>query len=256
MLIHLDKILFLCFALGILLLYRNTQILLGRKLIVLSAIVFLCVYILPLGKWGVTFLENRVEKVSALPDDLSGAIYLSGALDYRLSAVRQEPAFTPAAGRLIGFLKLAHENPDLQLVFSGGAGDQEGWTESEIIQHMTRAFGIDQDRIRYEGKSKNTYQNALFTTQLIHPQPNEKWLLVTSATHMPRAYNLFKSMGWNVIPYPVDYHTTGEYKPHPYPLLFQGLEAWTFFMWEMAGHIHNYITGKTRVFMESYKSEG
>ena len=49
----------------------------------------------------------------------------------------------------------------------------------------------------------------LFTKELIKPEPDETWLLVTSAFHMPRAMGLFRKAGFPVVPWPVDYRTAG-----------------------------------------------
>src|SRR5262245_9501340 len=40
------------------------------------------------------------------------------------------------------------------------------------------------------------------------PKPGERWLLVTSAMHMPRAVGVFRKAGFDVDAYPVDYRTT------------------------------------------------
>ena len=44
---------------------------------------------------------------------------------------------------------------------------------------------------------------------MVKPQPDENWLLVTSAFHMPRSVGLFRKVGFPVIPWPVDYRTSG-----------------------------------------------
>ncbi|NJO56672.1 MAG: YdcF family protein, partial [Rhodospirillales bacterium] len=62
-----------------------------------------------------------------------------------------------------------------------------------------------------ETRSRNTYENARFTREIIEPAPAETWLLVTSAYHMPRAIGVFHTVGWDVLPYPVDYRSTNEY---------------------------------------------
>src|SRR5262249_32669385 len=49
--------------------------------------------------------------------------------------------------------------------------------------------------------------NAAFTRDLVSPKPDELWLLVTSAYHMPRAVGVFRHAGFKVEPYPVDYRT-------------------------------------------------
>ena len=42
---------------------------------------------------------------------------------------------------------------------------------------------------------------------LLNPQPDQDWILVTSAFHMPRAVGVFCQANWPVIPYPVDHRS-------------------------------------------------
>ena len=39
---------------------------------------------------------------------------------------------------------------------------------------------------------------------LLKPKPSERWLLITSALHMPRAVGCFRAAGFQVQPYPLD----------------------------------------------------
>jgi uncharacterized SAM-binding protein YcdF (DUF218 family) len=66
---------------------------------------------------------------------------------------------------------------------------------------------LSRDRIIVERKSRNTTENAAFTKQLVMPKPGERWLLVTSAMHMPRAVGVFRKAGFAVDAYPVGYQT-------------------------------------------------
>jgi hypothetical protein len=50
---------------------------------------------------------------------------------------------------------------------------------------------------------------VLFTKELVAPAPGETWLLVTSAFHMPRSVGLFRKASFHVLPWPVDYRTSG-----------------------------------------------
>jgi uncharacterized SAM-binding protein YcdF (DUF218 family) len=45
----------------------------------------------------------------------------------------------------------------------------------------------------------------------VQPQPGQRWLLVTSANHMPRAMGAFRKAGFTVEPWPVDYRTADKY---------------------------------------------
>ena len=64
-------------------------------------------------------------------------------------------------------------------------------------------------QISYLGNARSTYEEALMAVQTLQPRAGERWILVTSAYHMPRAYLTFQAQGWTVIPYPVDYRHTG-----------------------------------------------
>ncbi len=68
-------------------------------------------------------------------------------------------------------------------------------------------IGIDRDRISFEPDARNTFENATLSYRNLQPDPNEVWLLVTSAQPMPRAVGVFRKIGWALIPYPVDYQT-------------------------------------------------
>lgn len=63
--------------------------------------------------------------------------------------------------------------------------------------------GIDAARITLEERSRTTWENALFTEALVKPAAGERWLLVTSAVHMPRAMGAFRKAGFEVEPWPV-----------------------------------------------------
>jgi uncharacterized SAM-binding protein YcdF (DUF218 family) len=49
----------------------------------------------------------------------------------------------------------------------------------------------------------------VFTRDLVKPKPHERWLLVTSAHHMPRAVGAFRRAGFRIEAYPVDWRTRG-----------------------------------------------
>src|SRR5437660_10414784 len=71
------------------------------------------------------------------------------------------------------------------------------------------SLGVPAERMTFEAKSRNTWENGLFTRDLVKPKPGETWLLVTSAWHMPRSVGLFRRLDFDVIPYPVAYRTFG-----------------------------------------------
>jgi uncharacterized SAM-binding protein YcdF (DUF218 family) len=97
-------------------------------------------------------------------------------------------------------------------VFTGGSGrllDREA-SEAEAMPIALRAVGIDPARVLFEGRSRNTRENAVYTRDLIAPQRDETWLMITTAAHMPRAVGAFRKVGFPVVAYPVGFVTGGE----------------------------------------------
>lgn len=63
-------------------------------------------------------------------------------------------------------------------------------------------------RVLYDDQSRTTWENAVNAFTLGQPKPGETWLLVTSASHMPRAIGAFRGAGWPMmLPWPVAYRT-------------------------------------------------
>ena len=106
--------------------------------------------------------------------------------------------------RLQEACRLAQIHPHLQ-VFVSGAGE-----EAEVRRAL--APGQRDCRLRLENFSSNTRGNAAFTSAALRPAPTERWLLITSASHMPRAIGAFRKAGVPVEPWPI-YHQKSKIVP-------------------------------------------
>ena len=106
---------------------------------------------------------------------------------------------------------LARRFPNAKLVFTGGSAALVGdhLTEGDVADELFRGLGIAQDRLLIERRSRTTMENAAFTQALLEPRPEDHWILVTSASHMPRSVEAFEKAGFSVIPYPVDFSIQG-----------------------------------------------
>jgi len=141
----------------------------------------------------------------------AGLIVLGGAFEHPASYVAHgQPPLGGAAERMTAAVALLRRHAGLELVFSGGEGRL--WKTGIGEATLARAFFIEQgvapERMRFEEGARNTRENALETARLLGAAcRRESWLLVTSAAHMPRAYEEFRAVGCQVTPYPVDYRT-------------------------------------------------
>lgn len=167
----------------------------------------------PAGNWVVLPLEQRFASVP-LPsarERVDGIILLGGFEDGWISTGRGGLGLNEAAERVTEGMRLAHRHPEAKVVFTGGVGGlfaRNVEASSSVAAFLTDA-GIAKDRLVLEDKSRNTYENAIYTRDLVKPAAGERWYLVTSAYHMPRAIGLFRKAGFDVIAYPVDYRTRG-----------------------------------------------
>jgi uncharacterized SAM-binding protein YcdF (DUF218 family) len=137
--------------------------------------------------------------------------------------------------------RLIKDYPKARLIFSGFGG-----RNNELIQSFTN-LGGDPARINMQSQSRTTFEDALYSAALLKPKPSERWLLVTSAMHMPRAVGCFRVAGFQVEPYPVDSFTGGPSGPFLFdigsPALFQFDRA----VKEWIGLIAYRLMGKTDV---------
>ena len=178
----------------------------GRILASLGAAGFLAIALLPIDQWLLEPLENRFPPP---PSDarIAGIVVLGGALDTALTQDRGLPALNPAAERLTHLAALALAHPDLPILFTGGPAPNrpDGPPESDGVRILLRQLGVPEGRVQFEPASRTTWENAVFSTRMIHPKPGEFWLLVTSAAHMPRSVGTFRAAGWTVLADPVGY---------------------------------------------------
>ena len=117
-------------------------------------------------------------------------------------------------------------------------------TEAEATRSLLVSDGLDPSRILIDDRSRNTFENALFSKKVANPQPGEVWLLVTSAVHMPRAVGCFRRVGWTILPYPVDYHTGRSITPDLFDLA-ENLALFERAMREWVGLVAYRLLGRT-----------
>jgi uncharacterized SAM-binding protein YcdF (DUF218 family) len=213
----LDKLVSLLLAPGRLLLWLSlaTAIALvlgrvrtGRVLALAAAVIFALCGVLPLGDWLARPLENQYPRPATPPARVDGILTLGGGLGTGILTARGAPADAESETRLVSTFELARRYPKARVVFSGGWGaDPDATAAAYIFAQM----GLDPARLTLESRSRDTYENLLFSQRLARPKPGEVWVLATSALQMPRAMAVARRLGWALIPWPTDYTTA----PHP-----------------------------------------
>ena len=168
--------------------------------------------VLPLGAIMILPLEERFARPPLGADvHIDGIVVLGGAENAQITHVRKTPAFNDAGERMTETMSLARRFPNARIVFSGGSGEliKPTGSNAAAAEMIFVEQGLDRTRLVLEGESRNTQENAAFTKALIKPRPGERWMLVTSAFHMARSMGCFRKVGWEMLPWPVDYRTSG-----------------------------------------------
>jgi uncharacterized SAM-binding protein YcdF (DUF218 family) len=220
----------------------------GRRLMVASLIALALIGLSPLGNALIIPLEQRFPPWDDSRGPPDGIVVLGGAITPDVSAARDDVALNEAAERVTAAVALARRYPDARMIYSGGTGAlifREG-SEAASAVRIFQSLGIPDARIIAEEQSRNTVENAVFSMLLAMPQPGERWLLVTSGYHMPRAMGVFRQAGFPVEAYPVDWRTRGPQDvARPFTTLSGGLERADTAVREWVGLLVYRLTGRT-----------
>lgn len=221
---------------------------LGRKLAITAALLLLICGLSPLGNMLLYPLEARFpawDPVRGAPD---GIVVLGASIEADLSAAHGAPVVRNAPDRIIAAAILARRYPNARVVFSGGSANllSNDAREADFAGEVFEGLGIDKSRLTMERRSRNTLENAEFSKALVAPKPGERWLLVTSAFHMPRSIGLFRKAGFPVEAYPVDWRVGGRASLFTFTnLALEGLWRTDAGTREWMGLIAYRATGKT-----------
>ncbi len=240
------NVLLIVLCLGAALVFRRRDKL-GRRLLALAAAVSFVVAVVPIGENLLIVLENRFPVVQNLPDSIDGIIVLGGVVDETVSKARGQMSIGGAVERMTEFAALSKEFPYAKLVFTSGSGKllTQDIKEGDVIGPLLESLGVDLNRLQIENQSRNTYENALMSKQLVNPTPAETWILITSAFHMPRTVGIFRQVGWHVFPYPVDFDFKGEPVYAPTFNLLAGYGYLSRAIHEWLGLLFYWLTDKT-----------
>jgi uncharacterized SAM-binding protein YcdF (DUF218 family) len=211
-LVHLERpgdLLLLLLVAGLVLAWFTRARRAGLIVASAAALLLAAVAVLPVARWINAPLENRFPQPAALPARVDGLIVLGGAVDPGTSLLRARPTLNAEAERMTEFVRLAKLYPRARLLFSGGSGlpVPPPLSEAQTARWFFQQQGVDVGRMLFEGRSRDTYENVLFSKALARPRPGETWLLVQSARDVPRSMGIFRALGWPVIPVPVAYKT-------------------------------------------------
>ena len=181
-------------------------------------------------------LEQEAARLQAqrpLPQQVDAIVVLGGGMEGRYEGVRTLPDLNDAADRLWVGARLHKQGVSEHVVLSGGmfAGDPSKEPEAPAMQLFMQDMGVPASALVLEQRSRTTYENALFTRELVVQNADiatatgkPTVALVTSAFHMGRSVLWFEKAGFTVYPVRADVRVIPdqrqfwEYLPKPQAL--------------------------------------
>ncbi len=222
----------------------------GLQLMSLLLLLLLLLTWFPVGDALLYPLESRFPANPQLPRKVDGIVVLGGSVMPETSRYWRQLEVNESAERLGAFIELAHRYPDARLLFTGGNASLHPGrsTEASQVGRLFRAAGIG-GRVVMENRARNTAENARFAKQRLTPKQGERWILVTTAYHMPRSVGVFCRQGWPMTPYPVDHYSLPEQLLDPRPQLLENLNKLEAALHEWIGLFAYRLTGRTPAFL-------
>lgn len=193
-------------------LVSNNKILAAKWILIPLSLATVLLLAYPVSDYLMYPLEKRFSKPILLPSKIDGIIVLGGGEELKQSLSWQTQELGDGGDRYFATVSLAKKYPNVPVIFSGGNNlltlKGEG-KEGHIAYQVLTKLGIEKQRLVVETQARNTYENLVHLQSLL-PKEAGKYILVTSAFHMPRAVGVARQQSVKVIPYPVDYRSNSE----------------------------------------------
>ena len=195
----------------------------GKKILV-SAIAIITII------FSNSYIHNEAELVwqvnksgLAQGKQYDAGILLGGMAGYDRYKVAH---FSGAADRFIEANSLYHQGVIKKIIVSSGSASllQNEPGEADFLYSELLKAGVPSKDILIENKSRNTFENATFSKRIIDSlHLKSPYVLISSASHLPRALQVFNKAGLDVVPYPCAFGAT--YKKY----------SWEDYIWPSLG---------------------
>ncbi len=220
---------------GVFLLWFTGRQKFGKIMVSIGTVLFLLFSFSPLSRLMLADLEHSYHPLNGHESGVHWIVVLgAGAFcDPDIPISNQ----VTAAGlcRVLEGVRLHNEYTQSKLIFTGNTA---GYRMSEIAI----AYGVPQDEIVVAPEARDTEEESRAIKLVVK---NDRFVLVTSASHMPRSMALFEKQGMQPVPAPAEY-LVKKSCPSPYPPVpdVVGLEQASTAFYEYMGLVWLKLTGK------------
>jgi uncharacterized SAM-binding protein YcdF (DUF218 family) len=156
-------------------------------------------------------LEWQYDRLERRPADVDAIVVLGGGIRWPDAGHRQAELTLDTISRCLEAARLYHQGKPCRVVVSGGKEypGSKGPSAAEVMRDfLVKRLGVNRDDIDLEASSQTTYENAVECGQVLRRRGLGRVVLVTEATHMPRALGCFRSQGIDAVPGPCRFSAT------------------------------------------------
>ena len=194
----------------------------------------------PLPEFLVKSLEDPYVYNESVFLGLEGLIILGGGTGSgKVAEARNDYTLGEGSERIIKGLEFLKKKPEGKIIFTGFSGKlfHVGLSEAEIIEQLIRALNTDPTNFLFERRSRNTFENAFYTGEIINEHKIKQWGIVTSASHMRRAITTFEKQHPEIVfePIPVDFQTANSIYWGPGNIQ-ESVDLWRVYIHETVGY--------------------
>jgi len=188
---------------GLFLLWLTRKQKAGKVIITLGVVLLLILSYATVPDFFLSRFERKYPPLSEtlISDKVQWVVVLGGGhtSDPELPATGQ--ISDASLSRLVEGIRIHRQLPQSNLVLSGGIVFDPK-PEARTMFEVASVLGVNQDNLTLDIASKDSKDQALRIKEITG---NERFVLVTSALHLPRAMALFQAQGMNPIPAPTDF---------------------------------------------------
>ena len=228
-----------------------------KILIKLSKIIRFLIFLLILiggSNYFSTYFLYKLENIIPLqlPNKVDGIILLGGSFSFTNDSNKNNQiSFNDTSERVIETLKLLKKYPKSKIVMFAGSAllGSDIKSEAQMAKIFFKNFEISKARLKIEPLANNTYQESIRISDYVSKMGGN-WVLVTSASHMPRAVSLFQSRklgNAKIYTYPCDFNIK-DFK-FSFSMHLSNFENLSKLIHEYVGLYAYWITGRTKNLM-------
>jgi uncharacterized SAM-binding protein YcdF (DUF218 family) len=180
-------------------------------------------------------------------EQYNAGILLAGFVGFQYKT--KQGHYGGASDRLIQSIRLYKLGHIKKILITGGSGNpwRQQYKEADFVKEQLIEMGIPAEDVIKENRSRNTFENAVYTKQILDSlQIKEPYLLITSAMHMKRSQMVFQKTGINATSFPCNFSAISNPQTFLQIIVpsYDALRGWDIFLKEAVGVLMYKITGK------------